>query len=144
MKKPATPILLSAAFIAAGCQTGQAPDHPVIPPASAQIWQLEQGQLSGKALNLAAAPEPITLVMQGDLLTGKSPVNHYNAPASIGGNTLRITGPIMTTRMASSAAAMHLESDYLQALQKAERYEKSGNRLTIQGEDIRLDYFLKP
>lgn len=142
MKIPVS--IFAAGLIIAGCQTGQAPDHPVIPPASAQIWQLDQGHFEGKPLNLAASPERITLVMQGDLLTGKSPVNHYNAPASISGSTLRITGPIMTTRMAANAQAMHLESDYLQALQKAERYQKSGDRLIIEGQGVRLDYFLKP
>lgn len=136
--------ILAASLIIAGCQSGQAPDHPVIPPASAQIWQLDQGHFEGKTLNLAASPERITLVMQGNLLTGKSPVNHYNVPASISGNGLRVTGPIMTTRMAANAEAMRLESDYLQALQKAERYEKSGDRLTIEGQGVRLDYFLKP
>ncbi|MDO5091498.1 MAG: META domain-containing protein [Cardiobacteriaceae bacterium] len=143
MKNPI--LLLGASLALAACQTnGQAPDHPVIPPASAQTWQLEHGQLGGKTLNLAASPEPVTLTMQSNLLTGKSPVNHYNAPANIGGNTLRITGPIMTTRMAANAAAMHLESDYLQALQKAERYDKSGNRLIIEGADARLEYGLRP
>lgn len=141
--------LIGTCLLLGACQSIQpnarsAPSHPVIPPASAQTWQLEQGMLHGKALNIAASMERITLVMQDNLLTGKSPVNHYNAPASISTNTLRITGPIMTTRMAAEPAAMRLESDYLQALQKAERYEKGSDHLAIEGDGIRLDYSLKP
>ena len=137
----------AALFALAACQQGQpggAGHHFAMPePGAHDTWQLVQGHFQGKALNLAAHNAPITLVISKDGFSGKSPVNQYNAPADISGNSVKLTGDIMTTRMASDAAAMHLESDYLQALRSAHTLQRNGNQLILNGEQAQLQYTLQ-
>ena len=136
---------LAACLALTACQNGQPDPHQfTMPdPATHEVWQLVQGNFQGKTLNLAAGAAPVTLIISHDGFSGKSPVNQYNAPANISGNRITLNGDIMTTRMASDPAAMHLESDYLQALREVKNMQRSGNQLTLEGEQSQLQYQLQ-
>lgn len=143
MKK--TLILSAGLALLAGCQNGQPGDSKTfapLDPAQHETWQLVQGQAHGKPLKLQGQA-PITLIFSPDGLSGRSPVNHYQAPAKTGGGKLQFTDEIMTTLMAAEPPAMHLERDYLQALRDADSWQREGNQLIIRGQGIQLDYTLQ-
>lgn len=143
MKKILFITALSVLLAACGQGQGDSRHFAPVDPAAHEVWQLVQGEARGKTLNLQAHNAPITLIFSKDGISGQSPINRYQAAAETAGGTLQLTDHIMITKAGAERAAMHLESDYLQALRGAQRWQREGNRLILSGQGIRLDYILQ-
>ena len=132
------PLLISALLLdACTARNGEnellAPSHRERASAAQSSWRLLQGTLAGKTFRGDGAN--VTLVFNGDHLSGYSGVNRYRAPVRVKGRHIAVNGPIITTRMAGPLAAMRLESDYLSALRKITRYRRDGEHLQLRGDD---------
>lgn len=96
-------------------------------------WQFLEGALAGQTFR-ADGSEEITLVFHDGRLYGRSGVNQYSAPVKVTGQSITLTGPIITTRMLGLRAAMRLENDYLSALSEVSYYRRSGAKLRLFGD----------
>lgn len=137
--------LTAASLLLSACQPNAPANSQFAPvdPAQHEVWQLVEGQAGGKMLNLQAHNMPITLIFSREGVSGQSPINRYQAAADTGGGKLVLRDHIMTTKMAADRPAMHLESDYLQALRSANSWQREGNQLVVRGEGITLRYMLQ-
>jgi heat shock protein HslJ len=88
--------------------------------------------LTSLGRNEKAPPEPeITLIFEGQRVTGKSGCNHYFAQVEGGAPGEMRLGPVGSTRRACPKEVLALEKRYLQALGGAVKYSFLGGRLAI-------------
>lgn len=88
-------------------------------------WRLEE-LAGGKVLD---DPQATLMFPEAGKVAGKGSCNRFTGAAEISGKSIRF-GPLASTRMACAEPAMKQETQYLAALQAAERYEwKSPNLL---------------
>lgn len=86
----------------------------------------------------------ITLLFSHSEVSGSSGCNGYGATYTVDSNRITFdTSDFMTTLMACEPAVMEQEHDYLTALQTAESYTLSEDRLTIHTPTVDLVYQLK-
>jgi heat shock protein HslJ len=74
----------------------------------------------------------ITALFQGGKMTGKAGCNNYSAPYKVSGNSLKITTPAATTRMACPQPTMAQETAYLAALGSVTNYRIDGDKLELR------------
>lgn len=141
MKTSKKIVLTLAAALLGACQSGMSANTPAA-DADNSIqgeWVLESGRVNGKALDTSAGKVTLSTANK-DAFTGTAAINQYNAPVKIRGNNIEHTETITTTLMAGDMAAMHLESDYLEALGATKTIKREGSTLTLSGDGIELRF----
>ncbi len=108
---------------------------------SESVWTLTQGNLDGKPLPITNTA--ITLQVDNNTFYGNSGINTYNAPVTAKGSRISVDN-IFTTLMAGDIENLKLETDYLSALQRVEKYERNENTLILTGKGVSLTYQLSP
>lgn len=131
------------ALVLSACQT-TAPIQSATAENVGETWQLTQGVIKGQALRLAPEHNITLSFYENEAFVGRSAVNKYRVPVKISGSHIKQTGPVITTMMAGSMAAMQLESEYLSAISAVDKISRSGDKLRISGEGIQLDYQMVP
>ncbi len=140
-------LLLMAAGVAVililtGCRAGGRSSKD--PMASlAGEWTLDWMQGTGPVAPSTGRPAPSITIATDGKVTGFTGVNRMSssldtARAAKGEFAL---GPTASTRMAGPPEAMQLETDFLDALERATRYRIDGNHLVLSdasGEVLRL------
>ena len=77
---------------------------------------------------------PITAEFTDGRVSGTSGVNTYSGPYRVGPGTALSVGPITTTEIAGSEAAMRVETAYLTLLDEAKSFKMTGHKLTLYDE----------
>lgn len=131
--------IIATALVLSACQT-TAPIRSTTAEEVGETWQLTQGVVKGKALQLVSGHEITLSFYANEAFVGRSAVNNYRVPVKISGSRIEQTGPVITTMMAGSMPAMQLESDYLSAISVVDKISRNGDKLRISGENIQLDY----
>lgn len=90
---------------------------------------------------------PVTLSVEGDLVSGRAPCNTYRGGFDIGADDSVEIGPLALTRMACPGSAMEAEDEFVAALEKVDHAEvdvdedgrDDRDRLILTGDDgVRL------
>lgn len=102
-------------------------------------WVLVGGRTS--AGPLAVTPDNhVTLTFDSDGLGGKGPCNDYGVDFDVDGESFEIPGPgIEQTFAGCDGAPGALESAYLGALTEVRTVARTGDTLTMTGEDVELE-----
>ena len=137
MKKVPRIAGLVTALLLAACQSGvsgasQTADN------SGGKWLLVAGTVQGKPLNTQNGK--ITLIRREDAFTGVSAINHYRVPVKIRDGRIEHTAPPTITLMAGPTETMRLERSYLDAISVVKTLKYEGDRLTLSGEGIELQF----
>jgi len=103
-----------------GCSHG---DHPL----NGTRWRLTEWTLS----SLSPADFTITAAFEGGQISGRSAVNTYGGPYSLGPGNAFAVGKLAGTMMAGPEPAMRAERAYLTLLGQARSYELGKGRLTL-------------
>jgi heat shock protein HslJ len=82
------------------------------------------------AITSTLAGTTVTLVIDGDAVSGSGGCNTYNGPVKVDGTSITI-GPLATTRKACEQPIMDQETAYLTAIQQATTYKITGDRLDL-------------
>ena len=98
-------------------------------------WRLTRLTVDGEDVDLLGAE--ITFEPQGERVGGSAGVNRYTGSWDDG------FGPLATTMMAGPPPLMDLERAVLGALDRVGEMESVGNRLTMAGDGVTLD-FVRP
>ncbi len=119
-------LLLAAALMTlASCQD-------IGSPLEGFTWQLLQ---YGNVLDLKKPVEGATVTAYFDsrdkMVSGTSGCNDYGGPYTVDHLTLTVAGPLNKTEKYCGAEQDALEIEYLNLLQKAERFELKNGQLTI-------------
>ena len=104
-----------------------------------EIWFLTQ-------INNASYQGPrITLqISDQNRISGFSGCNRYFAPVSqFSGNTIRLGAIGSTKRACADGNSNRLEHNYLNALGNVSNYQRSGNRLVLEGNGTSLTFLKK-
>lgn len=120
--KSHTAMVLASVFLAsgAGCTSpGKSLDGTQ--------WRLAVWTLS----SFSAGDFAISASFEDGKLSGRSAVNHYAGPYTLGPGNAFSAGPFATTRMAGPEPAMRAEGGYLQLLEQAKSYKLAGGKLTL-------------
>lgn len=106
-------------------------------------WQLATATVDGEALDLLE-DHPVTAVIDGSTIAGRSACNHYGGRLEIAGDGIRI-GELGGTAMGCAPqAVMNLEQAYLAALGRVRAIEVIDGRLALRGEAVDLRFELLP
>ena len=92
---------------------------------------------------LADPPWTATMEFSDDKVGGKGPVNNWSSSYTVEENRLSF-GPVITTRMAGSPAAMAAESAFLTRLGRVDNWLVEDDRLVLRAGDERLLVFVRP
>ena len=143
MKKTLKIASFVAALLLAACQGGvsgasQTTDNSGNSSHSGGKWLLVAGTVQGKPLNTQDGK--ITLIQREDAFTGVSAINHYRVPVKIRDGRIEHTAPPTITLMAGPMETMRLERSYLDAISVVKTLKHAGDRLTLSGEGIELQF----
>lgn len=105
-------------------------------------WRLTAGTDDGNPIPLVDAA-PITMTVDGAEIGGRSACNHYGGEIVTDGQAISI-GAMTMTEMGCDAPVMASEAAYIAALGGVDRFERSGEQLTLSGPGIELHYELVP
>ncbi len=105
-------------------------------------WQLTDGVHHGDALPLPAEA-PITLTLAGDEASGRAACNSYSGSLTVDADRLSI-GATSMTEMGCDGPIMEAEGRYIAALAEVTAWDRSGDVLTLSGENVELTYALVP
>src|SRR3954453_9345812 len=86
---------------------------------------------------------PVTLVVDGDRVAGRSACNQYFGPLTVDGDAWSV-GLVGQTMMACDEATMDLETRYLRALQGADRAVGDAGGLVLPGPGVELRFAAHP
>lgn len=96
-------------------------------PLEGTEWRLGEWTLSSSS----PADFTITAGFADGTISGRSGVNSYSGPYSVGSGNSFTVGPLASTQMAGPKPAMRAESAYMELLAQAGSYELNENRLTL-------------
>jgi heat shock protein HslJ len=105
-------------------------------------WRLTGGLHDGDALTVPA-DAPITLTFAGDEVSGRAACNSYSGSLTVDGDRLSI-GATSLTEMGCDGPVMEAEGRYIAALAEVSAWDRSGDVLTLRGENVELTYALVP
>jgi heat shock protein HslJ len=108
----------------------------------AGTWLLDSGTYDGQPLALMNT-RPITLVIEGDVASGRSSCNWYGLTAERRGDGIAIT-EIRSTLMGCEPAVLRLEDTYLQAIHAVTDVNQQGDTLTLASEHGQLVFHPLP
>lgn len=114
--------LAAILVLLAGCASTPAPrldEH---------AWRLTAWSVS----SLPATEFEITARFADGGVSGRSAVNTYRGPVTLGPGNALAFGPMATTKMAGPEPAMRAEGIYLRLLADAASYSIDGDRLTLR------------
>jgi heat shock protein HslJ len=92
---------------------------------------------------------PVTLRVDGDIVTGRAPCNTYRGAFELGADDSVEIGPLALTRMACPGSAMEAEDEYVAALETVDHVEvdvdeegrDDADRMVLTGgDDVRLSF----
>jgi heat shock protein HslJ len=133
MLSPVIAAFAALVFVAA-CGPAPVTTQPSEPPAAidpAGPWELESGTLADQPLALVAGA-PITLVVEGSQVSGRSACNQYFGEFAIVDGKVTLGG-LGGTEMACEEPIMTLEAAYLSALAKVDSARMDGSALVLTG-----------
>ena len=117
-------LLIAASLIAlAGCSRADS-------KLDGTRWRLDVWTLS----SVSPREFPITAEFADGRVSGSSGVNTYSGPYRVGPGAAFSTGPVTTTQLAGSEAAMRVETAYLTLLGQAESFKMTDAKLTLYDE----------
>ena len=114
------------AVVAVGCGSGGG-----TPELDGTSWRLTGWSVSSQDPN----DFTITAEFKDGAVAGKSAVNTYNGPYTVGPDDAFAAGPLASTKMAGPDADMQAESTYLQLLQAAKSVKLDDQTLTLYDAD---------
>lgn len=129
-------LLLVLGVLAAGCRMLGSGSTPA--PALDGTWRLVSGSLDGSPIDQIDGAEP-TLHVDGTAVGGRSGCNIYDGRVAIDGSAITVSALSMT-EMGCDADRMALETAYLAALGRVEMGVRDGDRLTLGGAGVQLDF----
>ncbi|HEX5396789.1 MAG TPA: META domain-containing protein [Candidatus Limnocylindria bacterium] len=106
------------------------------------IWVLDSGSRAGKPLPVVPGRQA-TLQIDGDKASGNSGCNLYGGTMQRHGNDVTF-GELAATAMGCEGDAMALESAFLGALTSVTSLVSEGDRLTLRGEGVVLEFSRQP
>lgn len=127
--------VIVVALLLAGCASAS-PEPSVSPTQSpavsvpAELLPGEDWVLVGGTVTPNPAAFDVTLRFKGSQLSGKGPVNRYNASATFDQASV-VVGPIASTKMSGPNDAMAAEQAYFAALQKVTAWEVADETLSL-------------
>jgi heat shock protein HslJ len=113
--------LAAIALLLVGCATAPAPRL------EGQEWQLIAWSLSSER----ASDFTITARFADGGVSGRSAVNNYRAPVTLGPDHTLAVGPMAMTRMAGPEPALRAEKAYLELLGDARSWQIEDGRLRM-------------
>jgi heat shock protein HslJ len=136
-------LLLAAAACAGPTLSSDPPAAatPSEPPAAASPegpWQLIGGTVNGAPLVLVDEA-PVTFVVEGSTVGGRSACNQYFGEFGLDGGQVRLTG-LGGTEMGCEEPIMTLETAYMTGLAQVEAATIDGDMLTLAGPDVELRF----
>ena len=132
---------LATLFLFAACGGASSSTPPSEPPAAVDPsgeWRLVQGAVDGQALMLL--PDvPITLVVEGSGVSGRSACNQYFGEFTIVDGRVTLGG-LGGTEMACEEPIMTLEAAYMSGLAKVDTARMDGETLVLTGPAVELRF----
>ena len=131
---------LAALVLVAACGAAALTTQPSEPTAvdPAGQWQLVAGTVDGQTLMLP--PDvPVTLVVEGSGVTGRSACNQYFGEFTIAGGSVTLGG-LGGTEMACEPPIMALEAAYMAGLAKVQSAHMDGTALVLTGPAVELRF----
>lgn len=104
-------------------------------------WVLVEASIDQMSPDLAG--REITLVYDGGSFSGTTPCGTYEIGVTIEGNTVSMAGSGSQTERACPDGS-ELDNTYLRALQRAETFDRIGDRLLVRGENAYLGFEVRP
>jgi heat shock protein HslJ len=132
---------LAALFAFAACGSTSSSTVPSDPPAAIDQggeWHLVAGTVDGQALVLPA-DVPVTLVIEGSGVSGRSACNQYFGQFTIVDGAVTLGG-LGGTEMACAEPIMALEAAYLGALAKVDSARMDGATLVLTGPGVEIRF----
>jgi heat shock protein HslJ len=103
---------------------------PQVDPLAGTTWELSASSLD----SIDLATFGITAEFAEGTLSGRAPVNSYNAAYEVDGEAIEI-GPIASTKMAGEPAAMAAEGAFFALLSTVTGFEQSSEELVLLAEE---------
>ena len=119
--RPLIVVVTLSALALAGCAS------PAGPSLEVSQWRLSEWTLS----SLAASDFNITAAFGNGQISGRSGVNTYSGPVTIGADGSFAIGRLRSTLMAGTEPAMRAESAYLTLLGQARTWKIASGKLTL-------------
>ncbi len=136
MRRPA--LLAALTIVLAACGTG---------PSAAEVegaWQLESGVYQGSDV-LPPPSHPITLTLEGDVVSGTAACNGYGGRFELGPSGTFSVGDIAVTEMACMPIEiMDVETAFIAALRDATHVEVKDGLLGLHGPETDLTFVELP
>lgn len=132
---------LAALFLVAACGGASITSTPSESPAPVNAsgpWQLVAGTVGGTGLTLLP-DAPITLVVEGSGVSGRSACNQYFGEFTIVNGMVTLNG-LGGTEMACEEPVMSLEAAYLSGLAKVDSARMGGESLVLTGPGVELRF----
>lgn len=108
------------------------------PVATAGTWVLEAATVDGVALELSAG-ERVDLTASDGRMSGRTTCNNYGATYTVDGDHLDVYVTAVTDA-GCPGARMDTQTTYLDALERVNTVERTGPRLTLSGDHVKLTY----
>jgi heat shock protein HslJ len=132
---------LAALIVLAACDGASATTTPSEPPAAVDptgAWQLVAGTVGGSAFTLPP-DAPITLLVEGSGVSGRSACNQYFGEFTIVDGKVTLGG-LGGTEMACDEPIMSLEAAYLSGLAAVDSARMEGETLVLIGPGVELRF----
>jgi heat shock protein HslJ len=132
--------LLLVGCSAASPQPSSSPSPTATTAVPAELLPGEEWVFTGGTVTPDPASFGVTVAFDGSELSGKGPVNRYNATVTVGPSVISM-GPIAATKMAGPDDALAAEQAYFAALQNVSTWEVADETLSLtDGAGIVLVY----
>jgi heat shock protein HslJ len=125
------------ALLLVGCRSTSV-DGGGGPVAADGDWQLPSGSVDGAAFPVVAEA-PITMTVTGTTIGGRAACNQYSGAMSADGSEPMFQVTSMTA-MACAEPVMAAETAFLAAVARVQGATRDGDRLTLSGPGIELDF----
>ena len=137
---PVLLVVVAAACGASGANQAAPPSATGASPSDGGgpdgAWLLTAGRTASGALTVFA-DRPVTLVIDGDQVSGSAACNTYGGTAQIGSGSIRFGG-LFATEMACEQPVMKLERDVFDAFAVIDTFSVETTTLTLSGPDTEL------
>ena len=142
------PSVISAARLAvlaillAACTAGVSPSPSAQPLDLQGAWLLVSGDGPNGAVPMVNGSR-ITMVVDGNQVSGQSACNHYGGMVAIAGDQVRFDG-MAVTEMACAEPIMASEAAFWEAFAGVTAAVRDEDELTLGGPDVELHFELQP
>jgi heat shock protein HslJ len=101
-------------------------------------WRLVEGSSAGVAIPIVEGSD-ITMTVEGSRVAGRAACNQYGGDIVVADGRVQF-GPLSMTEMACAEPIMASEAAFLGALGAVRGATLDGDRLTLAGDDVRLEF----